>query len=452
MTSPTTAPVAAEQEPGAIDLSGLLALARRRWLIIAAVALACAVLAVAASATRTAVYASHVDIQLPGTDQSSDSGQRATIATELELAASAPVTEAAKVADGVTLAAAEVGTSYILRLTAQATSPEQALSAANQYGAAYLSIRQQRINAETARKTSVFKAQIDDLTAQLGAVDAAAAAQKPPGLTPVQAGRREGLISQLTQTTSTLGAILADGAAKGSAQTVAQADLPTAAVNGGKVPAAVAGIIIGLLLGFVGVVIIERTVVRAGAVSVGDTIADAPVLGRLRVDAGPTSRTARHLAGLSDATFVMFVGLAPAATSDLAVVVAAAGPVDRDALVIIDVADAVAVAGWKPITATQDLDIAGLDLRQDPWSKCIAVLLGPDAPVAATVATAISVTGATYIVLSAGDSRGALAAETVADVDASVVLVVDHRSRVRNVARLARTVRRSASVRGVVVR
>lgn len=203
MTEDTASP----DRPG---LRESLVVLRRRWRIALLVLVATVAAAVAYSLTATPIYVSTADVLIEptGGDAPSSSGTKISadeIATQTEVVTSLPVarlvqerlslTETPDLSEVVTVQS--VGTSRILRITAQDSSAQRAADTANTVATSYLQFREQDSIGKYEQARQRLSQEQSDVEDRLSEVTALLDERSGPGLS-LQAERRS-LLTTLAQ-------------------------------------------------------------------------------------------------------------------------------------------------------------------------------------------------------------------------------------------------------------
>ena len=242
-----------------MDLRDYIAVMRRRkWLIALAAVLACAA-ALGLSLLQSPVYQASVRLLLEPTStvfESSNSQGTLDVQTEIQRLQSVPVQDAVreKVGSAPPVSGIQVGTTRVMRLTTEASTPQRAAEFANAYADAYINYRVTQAVDQLEKAAVPVQAKLDALEKQIAPLQDAIAAI-PPGpqreaknaeLSP----RISSLLSVQTTFKSTLDKLQVDAALKsGGVQLVSPASLPTAPVRPTPERNAVLGLSVGLMFG-----------------------------------------------------------------------------------------------------------------------------------------------------------------------------------------------------------
>ena len=268
------------------DYAGVVA--RRKWVVIAAVLVATTV-AVGLTATQTPIYeaSSEVLVQPRGQDGLFESqvlnlNERA-IDTEIQLiegeAVRSRVQQNLDLADRPPSAnASAVGQTDVISIAVRDPDASNAAVVANAYASSYIEVRrEQAVNELLAASAEVQRA-IDDLQAQIDALE-----DDDP--------RRIGLITQLSNFQTTLDQLRVDAALRtGGAAVVESAEAPTEPVEPTPLRtvslAAMAGLIIGLAFAFLLHYLDDKVRTEVDV----ERLVQRPVLGVVPVDRPPDNR------------------------------------------------------------------------------------------------------------------------------------------------------------------
>jgi polysaccharide biosynthesis transport protein len=248
-----------DEERPELDYHFYLGVLRRRWPIIVLVCLLTTGVAIARSATSTRIYQTSAtvlvsDPQTVNADGSSSS--TVDIPTEIELIGSGPIqaavskelgTDAAKVSG---LSIAEVGSTTLIQITTESSSPAAAQKAANAYADQYVKVRTEQAIDSINKTMVVIQSKVTDIQNQITALDKQIAAQ---GFLPSAdlTSQRTALQSQLSTYTTQLERlqVTADLRATAGAQVVNLAGLPSTPIKPTPSRDAMLGFALGLVLG-----------------------------------------------------------------------------------------------------------------------------------------------------------------------------------------------------------
>ena len=248
-----------DEERPELDYHFYLGVLRRRWPIIVLVCLLTTGVAIARSATSTRIYQTSAtvlvsDPQTVNADGSSSS--TVDIPTEIELIGSGPIgaavskelgADAAKISG---LNITEVGSTTLIQITTDSSSPAVAQKGANAYADQYVKIRTQQAIDSINKTTVVIQQKVTDLQTQITQLNtkiAVAGAFPSSDLT----SQLSSLNSQLSTYTAQLERlqVTADLRATTGAQVVNQAGLPSTPIKPTPSRDALLGFALGLVLG-----------------------------------------------------------------------------------------------------------------------------------------------------------------------------------------------------------
>lgn len=255
-------------EPRSLDMRDYWAIVRRRWRLVAVVAILGLVAGAGYTVAKSAQYSAQASVivypvELGPTGQAAPTFSPVNMSTEQAVAQSAAVTALAAKKLGVsysTLAktvgkrlsvavpASTLTTSNVLQINWQADSPALAQRGANAFAAAYLAERHQLLASQLAGQVSTISGHVTALRSQISTQSTELSHTGSAAL------RRDltSSLSALGTELSTLSSELASlQSANDSGGTVIQASLPTKPTGFSRTVVAAIGLIIGLLIGLV---------------------------------------------------------------------------------------------------------------------------------------------------------------------------------------------------------
>jgi non-specific protein-tyrosine kinase len=246
-----------DEERPELDFQFYLGVLRRRYPIIVLVTVLAVGVAFARSATSTRIYSTSADVLVldPSRDTTlSGSAGSTDVGTEIVLMQSAPVTAAvnkklgARAAEISGISIAPVGSTWLVRVTAESASPNVARAAANAYANKYVEIRGGQSVDSALSAEKVVRNKLNDLQGQLDAVDAQLAGQP---LNSNLQDQRSALASQISTYKEDIDKLQVDSALRKGvgAQVVTPAGLPTVPIRPTPVRDGLLGLALGLILG-----------------------------------------------------------------------------------------------------------------------------------------------------------------------------------------------------------
>ena len=237
----------------------LTVIRRKKWAIILATILVGGV-AFGLSVVEPAVYQAHVRLVFEPTQTVFDSsGARAPVdvSTEIERLQSTPVQAAVREKLGHApppVSAIRVGTTQVIELITEASTPKLAADYANAYADAYIDYRVQQAVDQLERAIVPVQAKIDNLENEIKplqeAIQGAPEGKERESKTAELGPRISALLSVQTTFKSTLDKLQVDAALKsGGVQRVAPASAPSAPVRPKPLRNALLGVAVGLIIG-----------------------------------------------------------------------------------------------------------------------------------------------------------------------------------------------------------
>lgn len=249
------------EPPDRPGLHGSVRILRRRWRMAVLVLLAAVGASLAYSLTSTPIYLASTDVLIEpsGADVQASSGTKVSadeVATQTQVVTSLPVARLVQERDSLDdppdldelVSVQAVGTSRILRITAQDTSAAQAAETANTVATAYLQFREQDSVARYEQARERLLSQQTDIENRLRDVNALLADAPGAGAS-LQAERRSLLTSmaqvstQIDDLTDSLTTSAAGGQLLRSAQQDGEPISPRTTLN------VILGAVVGLVLG-----------------------------------------------------------------------------------------------------------------------------------------------------------------------------------------------------------
>jgi polysaccharide biosynthesis transport protein len=224
----------------------LMVLRRRRWWVAAITVLGLgAALALALTSAKKYTSTAQLLVQSVGVNQALSAAQTQVtptdVQTELQLVTSAEVQKAvrAKLGSAPPVAAAEVGQTNVIAVTAVSTSPARAALIANTYAKAFVaSVTASTISNLTAAENQL-NSQINSITGQIRHLDPTADAAQLSALS-----NQEGVLKQQLAQLQVAGAVASSGL-----QFVTPAQAPSSPSSPKPVQDALIGLLIGLVAG-----------------------------------------------------------------------------------------------------------------------------------------------------------------------------------------------------------
>ncbi|MDQ4144935.1 MAG: polysaccharide biosynthesis tyrosine autokinase [Actinomycetota bacterium] len=238
-------------------------LRRRRWILLL-VTLLVVGSALVASLLQTPVYQARARLLLEQSQSPFDvvpQWQPDFVETEIQIVTSAPVqTEVRKrIGSAPPISAIAVGTTSVVELRAESTSPQRAATIANTYAEAYTDFRRQQAidnlltaGREIQSKIDALQKEIDELAARLAEIPSCTGANPPPSCAEREALQRDrdAKISQISPFRQKLDQLQVDVSLKdGGSRLVSPATVPTEPIRPRPVRNGLLALGIGLVLG-----------------------------------------------------------------------------------------------------------------------------------------------------------------------------------------------------------
>ena len=273
-------------EPSLRDYVSVLV--RRRW-VVALPVLVSALVALAASALQTPVYAasSEVLVQPRGQDglfedQVLSLNERA-IDTEIQVIEGEQVRTRVQVNLGLDEEPSEadasaVGDTDVIRIAVRDTNRSNAATLADAYAVAYIEVRREQAVNDLLAASAEVQTAIDDLQVQIDSL-----VDDDP--------RRSALVAQLANFQTTLDQLRVDAALRtGGAAIIRSADEPSSPVEPTPALTAVLAAVVGLLIGVAAAFLIDYLDDKVRDEDELERAVEAPVLAVVPVDRPPDSR------------------------------------------------------------------------------------------------------------------------------------------------------------------
>ena len=232
-------------------------LRRRKWIVLLCVFVVTAS-ALTFSLLQTPVYESHARILIEPSQSLFGSGTEyidtARIETEIQVLLSDPVKNLVRERFGSApaVSASLVGSTAVVDVAAQSTSPAEAARAANAYSEAYVDYRRQRAIDSLLAATKELQVKLDDLDKQIGEANNRAREANPPREdqpTP-QTPEQQALEGQRAAFKVKFDQLQVDVALKnGGSQVVGPAAVPTTPIKPTPVRNVLLGLLVGLIVG-----------------------------------------------------------------------------------------------------------------------------------------------------------------------------------------------------------
>lgn len=261
---------------------------RRKWIVIAAVAL-CTLVAVVLTSLQTSIYSasSEVLVQPRGQDglfenQVVNLNDRA-IQTEIQVIEGQAVRERVQADLGLAeeppeANAASVGDTDVISITVRDPSAANAATIADAYAIAYIDVRREQAVTELLAASTEVQTAIDGIQTQIDALD-----DDDP--------RRSGLVTQLSNFNTTLDQLRVDAALRtGGAAIIKSAEVPTSPVEPTPARTAVLAAVVGLLIGLGAAFLLDYLDDKVRSESDLEALVDRPVLAVVPVDPPPDNR------------------------------------------------------------------------------------------------------------------------------------------------------------------
>lgn len=274
------------EETSLRDYAGVVA--RRKWMVIAAVLLSTSV-AIGLTATQTPVYSasSEVLVQPRGQDglfenQVVNLNERA-IDTEIQVIEGEVVRSRVQqnldlVSPPPSAQATAVGQTDVISIAVRDTNASNAAVVANAYAAAYIEVRREQAVNELLAASAEVQTAVDDLQVQIDALD-----EDDP--------RRTGLITQLSNFQTTLDQLRVDAALRtGGAAVIKSAVEPTEPVEPTPLRTATLAAVVGLLIGLGAAFLFDYLDDKVRNEEDLERLVDRPVLAVVPVDPPPDNR------------------------------------------------------------------------------------------------------------------------------------------------------------------
>jgi capsular exopolysaccharide synthesis family protein len=249
-----------DEERPELDYHFYLGVLRRRWPIIALVCILTTGVALARSATSTRVYESSATVLVTDPQTSALDGGASSnavdIPTEIQLFYSGPIQEAvnkklgADAAKVSGLGVGEIGSTYLIGVAAQSSSPAVAQKAANAYAQQYVKIRTEQAIDAIQNQISIIQGKVDDIKSQMAPIQAQvnAAGLNPPASLTQQLSSLQTQLSSYADRLDRLSTD-ADLRANSGARVISEAGLPSTPIKPTPTRDALLGFALGLVLG-----------------------------------------------------------------------------------------------------------------------------------------------------------------------------------------------------------
>lgn len=264
-------------------------LARRRWIVIFAVALT-TLTAVALTALQTPVYSASADVlvQQRGQggffeNQSNYVDPTRAIDTEIQVIEGQEVNK--RVQDDLGLSelppgasASAVGSTDVISIAVSDANSSNAATLADAYAVAYVDVRREQAVNELLKASAEVQVAIDGIQTQIDALGEGDA-------------RRPALVNQLANFNTTLDQLRVDAALRtGGVAIIKTADVPTAPISPTPKRTAVLAAVVGLLIGLGAAFLLDYLDDKVRSESDLEALVDRTVLAVVPIDTPPDNR------------------------------------------------------------------------------------------------------------------------------------------------------------------
>jgi non-specific protein-tyrosine kinase len=249
-----------DEERPELDYHFYFGVLKRRWPIIVLVCILTTGVALARSATSTRVYESAATVLVSDPQTSALDGGASSnavdIPTEIQLFYSGPIQDAvnkklgADAAKVSGLSVYEIGSTFLISVAAQSSSPAVAQKAASAYAQQYVKIRTEQVIDAIQNQISIIQGRLDATKSQIASVQAQinAAGLNPPASLTQQLSSLQSDQSAYQDRLNRLGDD-ADLRANSGARVISEAGLPSTPIKPTPTHDALLGFALGLVLG-----------------------------------------------------------------------------------------------------------------------------------------------------------------------------------------------------------